>query len=244
MKCRVMSYNIQSCRDCFGTFGTQKQLAEFIGKYSPDVVILNEVHGEGGVPPYTTDQAGEIADALGGWNHYFAEAINIPIVGGPYGNAIISPHPIENVSVTLVPLLPLEEGEVPEDYREARCILRAEIRIGEKTLVVFGSHYGLTKKEKQYAVSLTTELLDRETLPHVFMGDLNMLPEDEILSPIFARMQDTGKLLDPSVKSFPADNPTIKIDYIFASEEIRMLSAEIPESLVSDHRPYIADIEF
>ena len=241
MICKVMTYNIQSCNDFLEKrLGSQEKLAEYLRQQNADVVVLNEVRD---IPanPLTDDQAGTIARALG-WNYHFAKAIDLP--GGIYGNAILSRHPIHNFSVTPIPLRELKPGEDPHRWREARCVLRAEVEINGNTLVVFGSHFGLSAGEQEYAVEITSALLDAEEKPHVFMGDLNMEPNDPILAPIFARMKDTAVVMKEQKLSQVSDNPTVKIDYVFASEGIRVIDADIPESLISDHRPHWAVIEF
>jgi endonuclease/exonuclease/phosphatase family metal-dependent hydrolase len=43
--------------------------------------------------------------------------------------------------------------------------------------------------------------------------------------------------------SFPSDNPSVKIDYIFVSKDLKVQSADIPTIISSDHRPHIAAIE-
>ncbi len=241
MKLKVMTYNIQSCLGFYSRkIETAPQLAAYIKEVDPDVVVINEIHALGPSDRYP-DQPKEIADLLG-WNYRFAKAIDIENVG-PYGNAILSRYPIENFSVTPIPLRPVAPGETAEGYREARCILRAEIVKDGCPFTVFGSHFGLTDPEKQDAVAKVSELLDRETLPHVLMGDFNMQPDDEKLAPIFARMQDTAVAFDAPKLSFDSANPTIKIDYIFASNDVKILSADIPAVVISDHRPYVAELE-
>jgi endonuclease/exonuclease/phosphatase family metal-dependent hydrolase len=236
-----MTYNIQSCNDYLeGRLGSQEKLISYVREAAPDILVLNEVRDIPG-NPLTEDQAGMIARGLG-WNYRFAKAIDLP--GGIYGNAILSRHPIHNFSVTPIPLRELKPGEDPHRWREARCVLRAEVEINGKTLVVFGSHFGLSAGEQEYAVEITSALLDAEEKPHVFMGDLNMEPNDPILAPIFARMKDTAVVMKEQKLSQVSDNPTVKIDYVFASEGIRVIDADIPESLISDHRPHWAVIEF
>ncbi len=241
MRIKVMTYNIQSCLGYYSRkYETEPQLADYIRTVNPDVVVLNEVHDKGPSPVFSA-QPKEIADRLG-WNYAFAKAIDIDGVG-PYGNAILSPHRIENFSVTPVQLRPLVPGEKEDGYREARSILRAEIEVNGTRLAVIGSHFGLTEQEQLDVVSLVTEILDREALPHVLMGDFNMQPDDEKLAPIFARMQDTAMVFDEPKLSFVSDKPTIKIDYIFASENAKVVSADIPAVVISDHRPCWAEIE-
>ncbi len=241
MQCKVMTYNVQSCNDFEEKrLGSQEKLIAYLREVDADVVVLNEIRDIPG-NPLTEDQAGVIARGLG-WNYRFAKAIDL--YDGEYGNAILTRHPIKAFSVTPIPLKPLMPDEEQPRWREARCVLRAEVEINGEELVVFGSHFGLSAGEQRYAVEITSALLDAETKPHVFMGDLNMEPHDPILAPIFARLQDTAAVMKEQKLSQVSDNPTVKIDYVFVSEGIRVHDADIPASLISDHRPHWAIIEF
>ena len=86
------------------------------------------------------------------------------------------------------------------------------------------------------------ELLETRGAPVVFMGDLNMTPDNPALAPLFSTMNDTGALLPPGAKSFPSEAPTEKIDYIFATREFHAERADIPQIVASDHCPYVADL--
>lgn len=241
MKCKVMTYNIQSCCD-FVEKGkrSQEKLIAYLRETDADVVVLNEVRDLPG-DPLTEDQAGMIARGLD-WNYRFAKAIDL--YNGSYGNAFLTRHPIKSFSVTPIPLKDPEPGEELPRWREARCVFRAEVEIDGETLVVFGSHFGLSASEQKYAVEITGALLDAETKPHVFMGDLNMEPDNPILAPIFARMKDASTVMPEPKLSHISDNPTVKIDYVFVSDGITVHDADIPASLISDHRPHWAEIEF
>ena len=57
-------------------------------------------------------------------------------------------------------------------------------------------------------------------------------------------MKDTADLFSKPLLSFPADAPDRKIDYIFVSRDIEVVSEDIPALELSDHRPYIAEINF
>ena len=74
------------------------------------------------------------------------------------------------------------------------------------------------------------------------MGDFNVLPEDDVLKPIRERMKDAADCFDKPLLSFPSDEPDRKIDYIFVSPDIEIVSADIPAIVVSDHRPHTAVI--
>ena len=76
------------------------------------------------------------------------------------------------------------------------------------------------------------------------MGDFNLTPDSPLLLPIRAKMQDTADSFAEEKRSWPSDKPEVKIDYIFASRDARIVSADIPAIVASDHRPHIAEIEF
>ena len=109
--------------------------------------------------------------------------------------------------------------------------------------MVFGSHFGLANSEKRNAVSTVVELIDKCDLPLALMGDFNMQPNDEKLKPIYESIKDTVAYFSEPKLSFPSDKPDCKIDYIFVSKDIKVLYADIPENMTSDHRPAFADIE-
>ena len=76
------------------------------------------------------------------------------------------------------------------------------------------------------------------------MGDFNLMPDSPLLDPIRARMKDTADVFTSPKLSFPSDNPYRKIDYIFVSHDIKIVSADIPAIVASDHRPHIAEVYF
>ena len=77
----------------------------------------------------------------------------------------------------------------------------------------------------------------------VLMGDFNVRPENPVLAPIREKMQDTAEVFEGERLSFPSDAPDRKIDYLFVSRDVRVLDADIPEIVVSDHRPYTVTVE-
>jgi endonuclease/exonuclease/phosphatase family metal-dependent hydrolase len=55
-------------------------------------------------------------------------------------------------------------------------------------------------------------------------------------------MKDTADLFSHPLLSFPSDAPDRKIDYIFVSKDVEVLTADIPAIVASDHRPHTAEI--
>ena len=88
----------------------------------------------------------------------------------------------------------------------------------------------------------TLRLSEKENRPLVFLGDLNMEPDNPLLAPVFAAMSDTAEKGEGSMLTYPSDEPTGKIDYIF-QKGFETLRSYVPVSIDSDHRPVAAVLE-
>ena len=231
---KVMTFNTQHCLNYLEQKIDFDVMAEAICACDPDIVGLNEMRGEGKHPDYT-EQVKTLAEKTGMPYYYFARAIDSS-EGGPSGNGFLSKFPIAHAETVIIP------DPVPPKYNgyyETRCVLRAELENGVTVLV---SHFGLNPDEAENAVATVLSNLAKEKC--VFMGDLNLRPDDAILSPIRAKMKDTADLFEGEKLSFPSNTPRMKIDYIFVSPDATVLSADIPAIVASDHRPHVAEIKF
>ena len=232
-----MSFNIQHGFDFVRKDRIDLSLtADAIRKADADIIGLNEMRGEGPDADYT-DQTKAIADMLG-FHYYFAKAIEFNNKG-PYGNAILSRYPIKQAETFIIPDPVIKDEPA---YYETRCILKADFDVAAG-FSVYVSHFGLAVSEKRNAVKTLIQLIDKQEKPYVFMGDLNMTPDNELLQPIYNRLIDTANVFNNTKLSFPSDQPRVKIDYIFTSKDIRVISADVPSIVVSDHRPHIAVLE-
>ena len=103
------------------------------------------------------------------------------------------------------------------------------------------THFGLNPDEQDNAArTLAANLVDEKC---ILMGDFNVTPENPVLAPIRAKMKDTADLFDAPKLSFPSDKPEQKIDYIFVSQDIEVMDADIPPIVASDHRPHTATVK-
>lgn len=241
MDIKFMSFNIQHGADFYRRHRIDLHLmAEAIASCEADIIGLNEVRGRGKAAEYTA-QAEKMADILG-YHCYFAQAVDFggDVICGnsPYGNAILSKYPIIRAESVAIPD-PLIKDE--DAYYETRCVLKADFVLGQYgALTVLVTHMGLANSEQHNAVETVTKLLDEIKNPCVLMGDFNMTPDNMTLAPIYLRMNDTAMKFNESKFSFPSHHPEIKIDYIFASQDIEIVTADIPNIIASDHRPHTA----
>ncbi|MBQ3668934.1 MAG: endonuclease/exonuclease/phosphatase family protein [Clostridia bacterium] len=228
---RIMTYNVQSGRDAWGQLHLDGT-TEMIRRAAPDICGLNEirVHCE---DSGQVDQAAYLSEQTG-LEARFAKAI--PMSSGEYGVALLSKYPISDFTVHPVPDVPMEQRE--EGYYESRVIYRARVETPEGPLAVYGTHFGLMKGERENAVKLLKDLISKETLPLVFMGDLNMEPNDALIVEIEQQLYNTIK----PVPEFTHHTLNLHgtIDYIF----VRGLTATQASTLfstASDHLPVLTE---
>lgn len=233
MNLTVLSFNTQHCRNFISGSIDFEKVAKLIQKLDADIVGLNEIRGKGPINGYEA-QMEKLAE-LTGYHYHFAPAILVEGVG-PYGNGLLSRYPIKFAETVMIPDPKEKKGRL--SY-ETRCVLKATVDVGDG-LTVLVTHFGLNDDEHVNAVKTVVPLFERQRC--VFMGDLNTLPGDKVLNEINERLFDTAKLFDREKLSFPSDNPTCKIDYVFTSPDISVSFADIPAEIVSDHRPYIVKI--
>ena len=230
---KIMTFNIQHCMVYKKKNIDFKLFADTISRFSPDLVSLNEVRNESADAEY--DNQPEILSGLTGLKyHCFAETLKFDGLN-PYGNAILSKYPILKTEI-----IPIPDPEVRQysRYYETRNILKVKLDCG---LTVLVTHWGLNRDEQINAQKTVLKNLEKERC--LLMGDFNVVHTCDLLEPIRERMRDTAELFAEPLLSFPSDNPREKRDYIFATRDIKVTYADIPPVSVSDHRPYIADIQ-
>lgn len=228
---KISTYNIFSGRTPGGAYDLDGKIG-VIRAFGAEIVSLNEVH-RGTLHSAGRSQADDIADALGMRYRFFARSIWHN--GGEYGIALLSRYPFRDARA-----LPIPDAAEKDGSFEPRVIIDAHIDINGKILHVISSHYGLSAPERRLAVETTLKLALTDE-PTIMMGDLNTEPSDPIIAPLFGRFNDTAAGREKC--TFPSDAPNIRIDYIFASRDIKVVSSGVIDSQCSDHRPAAAEIE-
>ena len=114
-----------------------------------------------------------------------------------------------------------------------------------KEFTFMNTHFGFGDSGQIKSANLIFDYAKKiSDLQTLIVGDFNMTPDNPILAPIKARMKDTAEAFGEEKFSFPSDTPDRKIDYIFVSSDAKVLTADIPAIVASDHRPHIATVEF
>ena len=231
---KVMTFNVQHCYNYILEKVDYEMLASEIKQVDADVVGLNEIFS-GDENSLYGNQIEKIAKLAGYPYFYFAKAIELE--KGPYGNAVLSKIPFETIETIVVPS-PEENKKNPDGYYETRCLLVIKLVNGKKVII---THFGLNEDEVEKEINVLLNYLDSSNC--IFMGDLNSLFEDEILTPIKDVMKDAAKGFCQNFMTFPSYDPKIKIDYIFVSPDLKVEDAYVLEKVLSDHFAHIAVIE-
>lgn len=248
MKLKIMTFNIQHGVDhsrrlrepglADAALIDLGRVADTIRQFDPDIVSLNEVRDLSNEPGFSA-QTQYLAKACGFPYCFFGEALEAGN-RGPYGNALLSRYPLDQVERIMIPD---PEHKKAAGHYETRCLIRAEIHPAPGTsLCVMNSHFGLEPEEAESAVDTVLSLTDPARAT-VFMGDLNFEPDSCYIQRLLRVYRDSAALLPADIKTYPSDAPEIKIDYIMACGPCRFTSAQVPDLVISDHRPYLAEIE-
>ena len=232
---KIMTFNTQHCKNYLTGEIDYNVMADVIKSCAPDFVALNEMRDAGEAEEFAA-QTKILAELCGMDYFFFAKAIDARDVSSPYGNAIISKHKL--VETEVIPL-PAPEIRTGKRWYEDRCILKARLDCGLTVMVI---HVGLNPDEQVPAMRVILENAEKENC--VLLGDFNMQPDNEILSPLTSVFDDTAKAVDKQLLTIPSDTPTRKIDYIFVTKDIKTITTDVVEKVASDHLALVAEIVF
>lgn len=211
--------------------------AEVIRANGAQIVGLNEVYDLPDDEKFK-DQPKQVSDLIPGTESIFSQAV---VLGGwPYGNGMITCFPVTESETYVVPE-PDPHGY--NGYYEQRGILRALLSVNGKELTVLVTHFGLNPDEAEASVKNILQLADEIKTPILLMGDFNLVPESEILRPLYEVFDDTGSLIDGENLTFDSLSPEMKIDYIM-TRGMKQISCRVVKEVVSDHFPLFAELEF
>ena len=228
---RVATYNIKHGRGIDGTIDLERTAAT-LATLDADIIALQEVDEQarrsGGV-----DQAAWLAQRLG---MHAAYGAFMDFQGGRYGLAILSRRPIQSHEAWRLP-----EGNEP------RVALAAHILTDSgEAITAIAVHFDWVEDDgyRYEQAGETIRRIEALKTPWIVFGDFNDVPGSRTMNAFEQIGRNAGKP-ENDAATFPADQPTIEIDYIITGPPNAWMPATatvIPESLTSDHRPVIADL--
>lgn len=222
---RVMSYNLHQGFDVGGRLGMEA-LAEVIEAQDPDILALQEV-SRGWVVNDSVDML-----------VWLSQRLDMPYVWGPatdsvWGNAVLSRFPItksQNHSMPNNNFILIDRG-----------FLSLEIDLGAgDTLDIVATHFHSGGEDSALRITQALEVLRQvdQNRSTVLLGDLNAHPDHpEMLLMIGSGLNDTFVASGETGDGFTArsNDPWERIDYIWATADLKPRNFTISQSLASDH---------
>jgi endonuclease/exonuclease/phosphatase family metal-dependent hydrolase len=223
---RLMSYNVRSLRD------DARAVARVIRSAAPDVVCVQE------------------APRFFRWRSKCAELARrsglVVVCGGRPAAANLL------MSTLAVDVRATRDVKFSKDPRlhQRGCAMAVLAKSGEPFAVV-GTHLDLTAEPRLRHVAELRACADGfrpSEIPLIVAGDINEKPGE----PAWRALTEIGTDAFGAVgvgdgESFPAGNPTRRIDGMFVAAPLKVLSAEVLDSpdvhVATDHRPLVVEVE-
>ena len=231
---KVLSFNILHGATTRHDFNLDL-IARVIIDANPDFVALQEVD-------FKTNRAKkyDLVTELG-WRTKMAPlfARAMPYDGGEYGEGILSKYTFimtRNVG------LPYSPGNEPRAALEITTVLPS----GD-TISFVGTHLDHLQDEtdKVAQAKKINEVFSANEFPTILAGDLNDIPGSTTINILEEFWTAAYDKVNPQ-PTFPADNPTKKIDYVmyYPKNKWRVLAKEVlQDSIASDHCAYLVTLE-
>jgi endonuclease/exonuclease/phosphatase family metal-dependent hydrolase len=237
---RVVTYNIHAGH------GDLARTADAIRALSPDMVALQEVDVHWSERSGFMDQVAALASALG-MEARFAPIYSLPnrdnsAVPREFGVAFLSRHRIVTWrNDTLTRLSTQDSNAVPG---RAPGLLEALVDVDGSRVRVLNTHldYRADPSVRRTQAGEMAAEIARVGEPLIVFGDLNATPDAPELAPLFARLRDAWPRDSGPGYTYPADQPAKRIDYVLVSPHFNTVSARVPVSAASDHRPVVVDL--
>jgi endonuclease/exonuclease/phosphatase family metal-dependent hydrolase len=224
----LVSYNIHRGVGLDGRRDLDR-IADVIAEISPDVVGLQEVIREDGVPH--ADQAAYLASRLAMSEIVMGETRTYG--AGTYGNVIL----------TCLPVLGSSRCDLSRGWREPRGCLRVDLDVTGTPLHVFNCHFGLALRERREQLHLLGAFIRDATRlagPRVLMGDFNEWHRGPVTRGLRREFSSPMRRR----RTHPAMFPLFALDRIYWDAELQGEDFIVHRSrlarVASDHLPVVA----
>lgn len=229
---RMMTYNIHHGERLDGVVDLER-IADVINDEEPDILLLQEVDlnlERSG----NTDISERLSELTGLEHVVFGKNLNLE--NGGYGNTTLSKFSItESKNYQFEKIGP-----------EQRGVLTTIFEIDGKSLLVMNAHFDHSKDDSErvlYVKKVIGEILPEYDADVVlFGGDFNDIPSSRMYDLLAEEFEDIRMVSgNGNGLTFPANQPSERIDYIFYKGDLKPTDSWIPKTEASDHRPIVAD---
>ena len=250
---RIMTFNVRCQTENDGTqqfIYRVDFLCDTIERLHPDVIGLQEIRPAmrrmmiQRLPAYAFVGGGRAADRLG----------EIPCIAFRQENYLLE-H-LETEILSLYPHVPgsrygLDQSSCPRAM--VSCdLMPADGGTPFRVMNIHTDHVGVRARELEIAQLLRSWHMQQalRPMPTFILGDLNALPDAPEMQLLYEELhlKDLSQALPGTFHGYDKADPREKIDYIFASDEVRVhtvraIHEKRGDLFLSDHDPILADVE-
>lgn len=246
MKLKVLHWNIWIRED-------PKKVALEVLRINPDIICAQELKHN----LKMSLNVPEIISKTIKYDYFYKEAVtwdNREDITSQ-GNAIFSKFPIIETNFSF--LRPFKHNP-PNATKEGRVYVEVLVKAGRRLLTLGTTHltyaykFRDTRKKRMEADRLVNLLKDRKK-DFIFTGDLNATPKSYVVEKILKNKNLINAGPDFSKKTwttkpfnyhgFKEDDLNWRIDYVFTSKDVEILTSNIIETKASDHLPILIELE-
>ena len=230
----VMTYNIHEAINVNNQLDLHGILVT-IQQADPDVLVLQEVD-TGVIMSGGTDQARWLAQHL---NMYLAPVTSTDHIW--QSDVILSKYPILGY-----------DSIVLQSPSEDDTLLRADIEIAGQEVSVYAVHFSaFSSADRRIQADAAIPWITSTPGLKIWAGDFNVDaygtdPTDQgIYADITSLFNDsfTVAVSQTGDQTWPSTEPVERIDYVFVTPTITVLSHAVPTSLASDHLPVVVQLQ-
>jgi len=239
---RVMSFNIHNGADDEDDLDLAAT-ADVIRSSGAEVIGLQEVDKHKSRRSDFVDQTAWLAHRLGMYSAFGANIDRKPRRGhkerSQYGTAILSKYPILSARNHLLENIPYKK-----DPSEQRGLLETVIDLDGVSVGFYTTHLDHKRREQRSGqIQQVLKIISGSKRPTILVGDFNAVPDAPEMRQVTRQFTDVFALLGLSqVRSFPAEEPARRIDYILTRGRIEERRAGVVDTDASDHLPVTADL--
>jgi endonuclease/exonuclease/phosphatase family metal-dependent hydrolase len=242
MHIRLLQWNVWYKEDI-------EKIGATIKTVNPDIACLQELTI--GFQESHPDTIAYLSAELGDFASFHEE---MSLVAKPWVlvNAIFSRFPLGMQRKAWINET-IASGEYDDEYRS---YIETTLEIEGKSLKVANVHMSYTKgfietERKKQETDKLYELIKDHDENFLLLGDLNALPDSFTIETLLKKLENAGPDFNEKTwttkpfvsEDFEATSLDWRLDYIFKTPDIKVVSAEVVETDASDHLPILITIE-
>lgn len=238
--------------------GLHHQLLDFINEQNPDIICAQEIYSSNlkiGIEKEKYMLFEALKDCLG--YGYFSPTWSFDYLGQKihHGNAILSRLPIKNKNTTFT------NGEycdlsskINPKFTNIRNIQSCELNINNRQLLIVNHHgyHELNSNGSEKSIKSMEQVIKHINAsyagnkPLIFCGDLNLNPDSKPIKLFESSTNFKNLVVERKIKTTLSDmfrikNLKVVCDYIFTSNDVKVIDFYVSPKVVSDHKALILE---